>query len=521
MAGAEKLTAISLVRCAGGRLSTSLLGASVALGALGCRIASAEERSALEVAPAQLRVNAERATLPLGEKLGLVGTTYLLDLPSGLSIGPGVYSAVQGRRGGFFTIGGEIAWRFARRGPLSLEAGLYVGGGGGGAAAVGSGLVLRPHVDLLWNFSSVSAGLSASRLLFPDGGIDSHQLGLVVTARTDFRYVPSERLGLNVDSPGRSGVGFDRLLGVLTVYRPQAGARRVSGSALSSAIGLVGVRAERFLEPNRLGFRTYWGLEAAGAGSGGAAGYAEYLADAGAEFANGQSSRWGVRVGVGAGGGGDVDTGGGLLAKAGVYGRLRLTPTLHLQIEAGRATAPQGSLRARYAAASVVWVADDTAAPERLRKATRTEWSTGVESYVARRVNGPPRALQAASLKGNLFLGDELYATGQANSAFAGGAGAYMVGLVGLGVQVPLGSRLHGGFEALVGAGGGGGVSTQGGAIAQAKAYAGVALGRSLSLRAGVGRLKSLRGTSTEGLDSVVWDVSLVFTFGLPVHASR
>jgi hypothetical protein len=58
---------------------------------------------------------------------------------------------------------------------------LYVGGGGGAAAPVGSGLMLRPHVDLLADLGGWQAGLSASHVRFPDGAIRSTQLGLVVS----------------------------------------------------------------------------------------------------------------------------------------------------------------------------------------------------------------------------------------------------------------------------------------------------------------------------------------------------
>ena len=72
---------------------------------------------------------------PGDEHVGLVGTTYLVDVgqDTGLSLGPAVYGAITGKRGGFFTFGGEAAWRTKLVGPLATELGLYVGGGGGAA----------------------------------------------------------------------------------------------------------------------------------------------------------------------------------------------------------------------------------------------------------------------------------------------------------------------------------------------------------------------------------------------------
>src|SRR5206468_665667 len=137
------------------------------------------------------------------ERVGLVGTSYLVDITNapGLSIGPSIYGAISGRRGGFFTFGGELAWRRQLAGPLGLEVGLYAGGGGGAGAPQGGGLMLRPHADLLWDFGRYALGVSLSRVKFPNGQIDSTQLGLVFNAINDFRYVPADRL----ETPVRGG----------------------------------------------------------------------------------------------------------------------------------------------------------------------------------------------------------------------------------------------------------------------------------------------------------------------------
>src|SRR5439155_1075392 len=99
---------------------------------------------------------------------------------AGLPIGPAVYGAISGQRGGFFTIGGEAAWRQRLIGPFGVEFGMYVGGGGGGGAPQGGGLMLRPHVDLLADLGSVALGVSLSHIEFPNGQISSTQWGLVL-----------------------------------------------------------------------------------------------------------------------------------------------------------------------------------------------------------------------------------------------------------------------------------------------------------------------------------------------------
>ena len=141
-----------------------------------------------------------------------------------------------------------------------------------------------------------------------------------------------------------------------------------------------------------------------------------------------------------------------------------------------------------------------------------------MERYNAARRDGSVRSLQAVSLKVNRFVSPLIYLSGQAHSAYGGGAGGYSVGLIGLGLQAPLGSRVRVGAEGLIGAAGGGGVDTQGGAIAQPMAYVGVDVSRSTSLRVGAGRIKSLRHGPLNGN---VIDFTLAFTFGVAGHGYR
>ena len=130
-------------------------------------------------APASARIGYETISLPGDEKMGLVGLAYLVQVRPGLCLGPAVYGAASGQRGGFFTIGAEAALCTQLVGPLNLQTGLYVGGGGGAAAPVGGGLMLRPYANLLWDFGPFRAGVSVSSVNFPNGNIDSSQLGVV------------------------------------------------------------------------------------------------------------------------------------------------------------------------------------------------------------------------------------------------------------------------------------------------------------------------------------------------------
>ncbi len=471
----------------------------------------------LSVLPATVRLGVEKLRLPGDERMGLVGSSYLLEVAPGVSFGPAAYGAISGQRGGFFTVGVEAAWHRQLSGPLGIEAGFYAGGGGGGAAPVGGGLMLRPHVDLLWDLGPYRAGVSLSQVRFANGQINSSQLGLVWSTSTDFRHVARERIASSSASAtsigGRTGIGFDRVQAVVGVYRPRPSATRLSGGPLPANIGLVGIRLERALNDN-----DYWGVEAAGAGSGGVAGYAEYLATLGTERAVwADRLTLGGRVALGMGGGGDLSVGGGLLAKAAVYGIVRISRDLGLSIEGGYTRAPQGNFSALHATAALNWILDDPSDLTAPVRTTRTEWVGGVSRYKAARKDGTQRNLDAVTLKINRFVSSNFYLTGQAHSALGGDAGGYSVGLFGVGVQMPVAASWRVGAEALAGAAGGGGVDTQGGALMQPMAYVDVDVSRALSVRLSAGRVKALRGP----FNSNVVDVALSFPFGVTRHTAR
>jgi hypothetical protein len=483
------------------------LGAIVAALAAPALAAEAAE-TALQSPSAHARISFERATFPGDESVGLVGTTYLVDVAGlpGISIGPAVYGAITGQRGGFFTIGGEAAWRQPLIGPVGVELGFYVGGGGGGGAPQGGGLMLRPHADLLADLGPVAVGVSLSHIKFPNGAISSTQWGLVLNVNGQFKYTQATHLDTPVPAGGRSGIGFDRIQIVAGAYRTRSGTTLLDGSAAPEKIGLIGVRAEQ-----TIGSHAYWGLEANGAAKSEVAGYAEYLGTVGAEtevVAN--RVTLGGRVAVGMGGGGGVRVGGGLLAKASAYGVVRLTESIGISLEGGLTDAPNGEFRAGYLAAGLVWVLDGPHASGPAARPVRTDFSAGIERYDAARNDGSTRSLGTAVLKVDRFVSPNVYLTGQVHTGIVGDAGGYTAAFVGAGWWQPFGKRWHVAAELLGGAAGGGGVDS-GGAVAQATAYAGLQLSPAIGVRLAVGHIKSLHGA----LANTTVGAMLNFTYGV------
>jgi hypothetical protein len=467
---------------------------------------------------ARTRFGGEFIHLPGGERLGLVGITELVSIGKEWWAGPGVYSAMTGRRGGLFVPGAEVAWSHPLEDWLGIDVGLFAGGGGGGNAPVGGGLMLRPHVDLVWHPTpGFYTGPTWSVVRFPDGGrIDSHQFGWMFDFASSFDVRHVDGFDGNKGTDGRAdGLGFDRIDATFTVAKPHGTLHVSSGTPLTQTIGLVGMRAEHNVDR---GGPLWFGLEAAGAASGGVAGYAEVLGAAGLRWpVLGDRFSLGGSVALGAGGGGDIDTGGGAIGKADLDATLRVTDSLGLSVQGGVERSRNGAFEARTASVALTWWLDapssrtDLLQPEPAQ-ATRMEYAAGLERYDAVRKTGGSRPLGAGMLQVNRFVTPHVYVTGQAHSAVAGGAGAYSVGLFGVGTQWPVLPSVRIGAEALAGAAGGGGVQTHGGAIGEGRGYVDVALGSVVSLRVGAGRIRSLHGG---GLDAPVVDAALVFRFGV------
>jgi hypothetical protein len=464
------------------------------LGALAPWCAAAQAVSA----DADLRLGIENVGLPAGETMGLVGASWLLELGPGLCAGPAVYGAATGQRGGLFVVGAEAAWCTRIAGsPLHLEAGLFVGGGGGGAAPVGGGLMLRPHVDLLWDFGAWRAGVSLSRVSFPSGDIGSTQFGLVVQVPTVFTYLPPGAAA----SATASGLGLDRVLAVAGAYLPPSGSTGNDGAPLGSHIGLVGWRAERAIAPH-----FFTGIESNGAASGGAAGYAELLAEVGAEasLADERAILF-ARVALGMGGGGAVPVGGGLLVKAALGAQWRIAPELGLAVEGGWVRAPTGSFSAPFGSLALRW---DLDAPGRAWQA----FGGGVETYRgAARKAGAPQDVHNVVFRMDRFIADAAYLTAQVHSAYGGDAGGFAVGLFGVGAQARLEGGWRLGAELLAGAAGGGGVAVGGGAVVQPMVFAALDLTPALSVRLGAGRIMAVDGP----LASTAADLTLSVAYGV------
>lgn len=472
----------------------------------------------LQAQPAAFEASWTPLRLPTNERIALLGASYLVAMNEDWGVGPSFYGAAQGNYGGIFTVG----FSAQRRGRLSQHlhwaASLYAGAGGGLSSEqvrFGGGLMLRPELSLRAETGNWYWGVSAAHTRFPSGNVKGSSLGLVLGYSDGFMsYAPGDA-GRRASGYKRSGLGFDEIALSVGRYKPHSSARSRSGAPAAS-MGKAGAVLRQYVTEG-----AWWGLEAAGAASGGADGYMEVLATLGEDYALGAPRlRGGWHVAAGLGGGGDVDTGNGWLVKAGPTLRWKSPwgPSLHL--DAGLMGAATGKFKSGYARLSLAVPLDEAIGrdgPFGDRDGvvqTQTVHASLQHLPKLRFKNGREESVGHIVMLLTRELGPHLYGTAQAGSAAFGSAGAYSFGLFGLGAQTrPLwgGARL--GAEVLVGAAGGGGVAVAGGAVAQAEAWAQWSLGseQRWRLRTGVGQWRSLRG---ETQSSSLVNVSLGYAFG-------
>jgi hypothetical protein len=439
-----------------------LLGSFV-LGALASGIAWSGEADR----PLTIAVGFDNYKLPGNERLGVAHTDVLFEVAPGWWLGPTVYGAATGQRGGFFVGGLAVQRPLATTAGLSLAAGLAIGGGGGGGAPVGDGLMLRPSLSLQVPFGSWRVGLAVSEFLFTGTSIRSSQVGLVAEWHDRFAAEPLAAVGRRMTAIGRSGLGFDRI--ELT-----AGRYALNGNGPSQTVDLIGVRFDRVNDVSA----AVWGVEAAAAANGSSSGYMEILVHAGAEIAWTESLRVGARAALGFGGGGGVPAGGGTIGHLDATLHFRPRPGWYLGAAIGRVAGTASAMRGTRAELSLATDLEPDGMPgtgEREGTVRRVEWAGALEQVQSvHRKDGTTASLQTIGLQLNWWLGPTAYLTGQVHSALGGKAGAYSQGLLGAGIATAApGAWGQVGAEMLAGAAGGGGVRSLSGAVARAMLWFG------------------------------------------------
>ncbi len=471
-----------------------------------------------------LRFSFEEINMPdAGEQMGLYSLGAYEQINPWLYGGITLYGAATGQRGGFFTGGYTLGVERQLFDKLIFDAGGYVGAGGGGAAAQGGGLMIRPHVGLKYNFSWSNLGLNYTYVDFPNGNISSDAIAFSLD-------IPFSSLILNLEDDGLTVADYfgayssnvsrhrSHLAARVRAYSPVIGSKTTSGGSLNNSLGLVGVEYSYFINENW--FTTF---ETAGALSGGVGGFAELLAGIGYRQALTGDDRLALlpAITIGGAGGGSVDTGGGFVARANLGLEYRLSSDLSLIMDGGYLTAPDGNFETSYLGLNLAYVMETFARDQKgsplaeteLIKTTKWRFRPAHQWYFdAQRKTGSLRDMQLLGGKIDWMGGDWWYLTGQALSAYGGGAGGYSEGHWGLGILGPSWKNLRFYGEMLIGAGGGGGVDSGSALLFKPSVGLEYNLNKDLSLQTGIGKVISKEGN----LDANTLDVSLIWRFGTP-----
>lgn len=408
---------------------------------------------------------------------GMAGLSILVTNEQGYYFGESVYSAALGQGGGFF-VGGVELGKTTPFGPRYFwDASLFVGGGGGASQVPGDGLMLRPQVHFGLDLGQARLGAGVAWTYVSGSAISSPSFGVTLSRDLDLALVSG------------GGAGGETEFSQMRVrYRPYIpfGSHKRNGQALHT-IQMIG--GEMIFAQND---RRETFIAANGAVAGDAEGYADWQLGQRLMLAKGAFQPYGEAA-IGIGGGGAVDSGGGLIVSVGTG--VRWQPG-RLGVDFG--VSAIASLTGDFL---VVSPALNIGLAFGGGARTETEWqiSSGLTQQFP---NADFRKTGVANtgaplmidMKIDLFLNENVYLTGQAYTALAGGAGGYQIGLVGLGYRQQLMPRWALSGEAYLGAGGGAGVDTKGGLLLGYGADLDFALTDRVYLTMGAGQVMTMQG---------------------------
>lgn len=415
----------------------------------------------------------------LDEHMGMIETSYLFDFDN-FYTGLSVYSAVTGKRGGFFTGGVTLGAKYPLN-DLYLDTGLFVGGGGGGHAPQGSGLMVKIYGGVIKKISpSFALVANINHIKFKDGEIDSTQLAF------GFDYYFKDLYFLT-PPPKEGYFGIERVYFTPYVLEYIPTSSKTTTGEKQKRFTLIGA------EIGKIKDSFFYFLSTGGAFRGDSDGYAEFLFGIGKDLGYLK-----LKAALGAGGGGEVDTTGGAIYKLEAEKNISF-----LNLSAGY-MGSFGGIKAYYLKAGVSKRFDFATLGKKLLKIkpAKFKFSLYSESYLPSstiRKNGDSKRLDLLNMDLGYFITKNAYFYINAASAYNGGSGGYAVGMFGAGYEKGIFFA-----KAALGAAGGGNVDVGGGLIA--KAYAGV---RYKNFFAGIGRIKAIDGR----LNTTILDFGVDFDF--------
>lgn len=438
--------------------------------------------------------------------MGFTGIHYNLMINNWAYGGLGIYGAVTGNKGGFFTLGVNAGVKKYFTDNFYTDAGFHFGGGGGAGAPDGGGAFILPHVNLGYHFKNFSVNSGWSYVDFFDGGaIKGHQLNVGLEIPLNFEYASytaSENtydFGNLKTSSWNLNSKKNSLLFHVNNLKIKGGNSNVNVQKFNGAtIRLAGFEMASYFSNNWFGF-----VKVDGAFDGIKAGYMDVFLGAGHQFSfNKNRTNVLAKFGLGAGGGGGVDTQGGFLLYPDISLEQQVFKDIYLSINKGFVLSPNAHFYTssfgvgfKYYAERNGILSEENTFTEGTFKGL--EIITKQDLYLnAKRDSNPTENLHQISVQVNFDLNKNVYVAGQTSFANFGNAGAYAEGIVGLGLKTNpfLNDKITLFAQGLAGAAGGGDISTGQGLIIKPSAGLRYKLNNTLSLRTAAGYVKAKGG---------------------------
>ena len=435
--------------------------------------------------------------------------------------GIGIYGSVGGIRGGFFTLGVNAGFKKFISDKLFLDAGLHFGGGGGAGAPDGGGAFILPHVNLGYQFENFNMTTGYSYInFFDDGKIKNHQLIVALQIPVSFDYANYSSLEeeFNISELKNSdwNQASSRISGMVHFNNLKVLSK--SNSTIGEVLNGKTIRLAGF-ELSSYQKNIFYFLKVDGAYKGIKAGYMDVLIGAGYQFSfNKNSTKILGKFGIGAGGGGGVDTNGGFLIYPDISIEQRIFNAIYLTINKGYLMTPDSKFKTstfgiglKYNANLGGVILDEKQFSKGKFKGFETIVKEDIYFNADRDANLTENLYQI-SLQLNFNVNKHIFLAGQTSFANFGNAGAYAEGLVGFGLNSGsfLNEKAKIFSQFLIGAAGGGDISTGQGLIIKPSIGFDYSLNNNFSLRTAGGIAKAIDGTLN----------SIFFNFGIKYNLS-
>jgi hypothetical protein len=453
-----------------------------------------------------LSIEMPETTIPNEANMGFTGVHYNLMINDWSYAGIGIYGAVSGYRGGFFTLGVNAGIKKYFTDDFYLDTGFHFGGGGGAGAPDGGGAFILPHFNLGYNFKdfSINSGWSYVNF-FDDGQIKGHQLNVGLEIPLDFSYADFEVSGnvYNFEGLQKSNWNVNSKKTSLMLHLNNLMIKGDDSNANvihfnRATIRLAGFEMASYLSKNWFAF-----VKVDGAFDGIKAGYMDVFLGGGYHLPfNKNRTNILAKFGVGAGGGGGVDSQGGFLIYPDISIEQRVFETFYLSFNKGYVMSPNShfytsslGIGLKYYIVRNGIISNDNFFSKGIFKGL--EIITKQDLYInAKRDGNTTEDMQQISVQVNLDLNKNLYVAGQTSFANFGNAGAYAEGIVGFGAKTnPFFNNKTTFFtQVFAGAAGGGDISTGQGLILKPSAGFSYQLNNTLSVRSAAGYVKAKGG---------------------------